>query len=483
MRNLLQGILFVVLLASFCLGSCRKMTITTDPGAQLEFELDTLKFDTVFTGRGSATRFFKVYNRNSQAVNVSEIRLDGANGSVFRLNIDGFAQNNVNDIEIAGEDSLWIFCELTIDPDDQTNAFILKDSIVFETNGNTQQVQLEAFGQNANYIGESGKIHTLSCDESVWNDPKPYVILGFTIVDSCDLTIAPGTRVHFQGGRVEDQDLILPSGVLFVTPNASLLAEGTLDDPIVFRTDRIEPEFADVPGQWGGLWLFEGSTGNRIDHARIRNAVVGVRVDSAATLDISNTWIYENSGSGLAARHATIDGENLLIFDCSSFNVQMEFGGEYDFRHCSFVNYSVNPFVSHADPILRISNYWIQENTDGSRTLLENEGNLNITNTIIHGSRPEEIVLDNPDDVSANLNFNFDHCLIKADTLNVNSFINPIINEDPMFVDIFVQDYRLDTIVAPSVNNGTPDLFPPVPFDLDGNPRVDVPDIGCYEFQ
>lgn len=483
MRYYFQGILFVGLLAAILFGSCRKTTISTDPGAQLVFELDTLRFDTVFTGRGSATRFFKVFNPNSQTVNVSEIRLDGANSSVFRLNVDGFSQNSVNNIEIAAEDSLWIFCELTIDPDDQSNAFVLKDSIVFETNGNIQQVQLEAFGQNANYIGESGKIYNLSCDESNWTDSKPYVILGFAIVDSCDLTIAPGTRVHFQGGRVEDQDLILPSGVLFVTPNASLKALGTLDQPISFRTDRIEPEFADVPGQWGGIWLFEGSTGNQIDHARIRNAVVGVRVDSAANLDISNTWIYENAGSGIAARHAEVNGENLLIFDCSSFNVQMEFGGQYDFKHCTFVNYSVNQFVSHADPILRISNYWIQEDANGNRSLLENEGNLNIANSIIHGTRPEEIVLDNPEDVAEALNFNFEHCLIKADTLNTNSFINPIINEDPMFVDIFDLNYRLDTLIAPSVNAGSENLMPPVPFDLDGNARMDIPDIGCYEFQ
>ena len=36
--------------------------LITDPDARIEFSLDTLRFDTVFTEQGSATRILKLYN-------------------------------------------------------------------------------------------------------------------------------------------------------------------------------------------------------------------------------------------------------------------------------------------------------------------------------------------------------------------------------------------------------------------------------------
>ena len=44
--------------------SCTNDSILDDPNARLEFSLDTLTFDTVFTAIGSTTRSFKVYNPN-----------------------------------------------------------------------------------------------------------------------------------------------------------------------------------------------------------------------------------------------------------------------------------------------------------------------------------------------------------------------------------------------------------------------------------
>ena len=43
---------------------------------KLEFSLDTLRFDTVFTERGSATRILKVYNPNDESVRISRIALE-----------------------------------------------------------------------------------------------------------------------------------------------------------------------------------------------------------------------------------------------------------------------------------------------------------------------------------------------------------------------------------------------------------------------
>ena len=44
----------------------REDDFITDGSVELRFSLDTLRFDTVFTELGSATRYFKVYNPNSR---------------------------------------------------------------------------------------------------------------------------------------------------------------------------------------------------------------------------------------------------------------------------------------------------------------------------------------------------------------------------------------------------------------------------------
>ena len=66
------------------------------------------------------------------------------------------------------------------------------------------------------------------------------------------LTIEAGARVHFHAN----------SGLL-VTNNASIHANGDvsldselMENEIFFEGDRLEPGFAEVPGQWQTIWLF-----------------------------------------------------------------------------------------------------------------------------------------------------------------------------------------------------------------------------------
>ena len=50
-------------------------SFTTDANAKLAFSSDTLRFDTVFTQRGSAVRYIKIINNNDRPVRVSKIFL------------------------------------------------------------------------------------------------------------------------------------------------------------------------------------------------------------------------------------------------------------------------------------------------------------------------------------------------------------------------------------------------------------------------
>ncbi|MCB0644914.1 MAG: hypothetical protein KDC44_24880, partial [Phaeodactylibacter sp.] len=232
-------------------------TFITDPDAVLEFSVDTLRFDTSFTQLGSATRTLKVFNRHSQPIRISKIMVE-SDDTRFRFNVDGIPGNEAEDIEIAANDSLYIFGEVTINPDEplSISPFVINDALLFETNGNTQRVVLEAWGQNANYIPSrfnKGGLALLSCDfnELVWDDPKPYVIYGMLLIDSCTLNLPAGAEVYVHGGiaRVED-DLgnldIYNDGFIYVLPNAQLDINGTLDDPVVIQGDRLEEPFQEA---------------------------------------------------------------------------------------------------------------------------------------------------------------------------------------------------------------------------------------------
>jgi hypothetical protein len=186
-----RNFLWLVILASLIFSSCKKDIITTDPKDKLSFSTDTLTFDTVFTTLGSTSLFFTVHNPNANKISISNIRLANGDQSIFRLNIDGYITDELNDVEIPAHDSIYVFVAVTVDPTNENNPFVMYDSVLFETNGNAQKVVLQAWGQNAYfYYGE-----VISTQE--WFDDKPHVVIHSILVDSgATLTINPGCRVY-----------------------------------------------------------------------------------------------------------------------------------------------------------------------------------------------------------------------------------------------------------------------------------------------
>jgi hypothetical protein len=68
---------------------CEKDELLTNSTAKLSFSQDTVMFDTVFTGIGSATKRFKVYNNHDAALKISSIRMAKGSSSNFHMNVDG----------------------------------------------------------------------------------------------------------------------------------------------------------------------------------------------------------------------------------------------------------------------------------------------------------------------------------------------------------------------------------------------------------
>ena len=116
----------------------------TNPTYRLSFSMDTLAFDTVFSGIGSATRQFMVYNPNNEPLDMEQVMLASGEASGFRMNLDGRKGSRFDHVGIAAHDSMYVFVEVTVNPNGQNQPLLIQDSVLFDVNGIRQSVLLEA---------------------------------------------------------------------------------------------------------------------------------------------------------------------------------------------------------------------------------------------------------------------------------------------------------------------------------------------------
>jgi hypothetical protein len=237
------------LLAVIILSSCKKEEFLTDSSAKLEFSTDSVLFDTVFHFAGSTTKIFRIYNKHNQPINISKAYLATGSGSAFKLNIDGISTTTampvLTDIEILGGDSIYVFVQVFVNPSGSAPVLI-KDSIIFETNGNIQDVKLTAIGQDV-YLHKPlpGKFYSLlsswsfGSPDTVLPVDKPHLVFGYTVVDSAHkVTIPAGAKFYMHN-----------HAVLWVYRDGTLVIDGDLNNEVTFQGDRLEIEYSDVPGQ------------------------------------------------------------------------------------------------------------------------------------------------------------------------------------------------------------------------------------------
>ncbi|MGP1447387.1 MAG: hypothetical protein ACTTKO_07680 [Candidatus Limimorpha sp.] len=474
---------FSLLIVMAIFSSCHKDHIpNNDPKLQLSFSNDTILFDTVFTSLGSTTHRLMIYNQHNDMLKISSIRLAGGNRSPFRLNFDGEAGTEFYDKKIPGNDSLFSFLRVTINPNDLNTPFLVEDSLEFITNGNRQMVRLVAYGQNANYIVADRKIGSFpkfkivadSLETTVWTNERPYVIYGYALVNSYGtLHIEAGTHIYIHN-----------KGGIWTWSDGQLIIDGTQENPVIIEGDRLEPYYKDQPGQWDRIWLMDGREGadNIVRHAIIRNGFIGIHTESfvhptRSALRLENTIIENHSGFGIFSRLYAIKAKNLVVANCGNGGVSIHFGGDYRFIHTTIANnnWKYGNAAKRPEASVFLNNY--AKDTSG---YYDFPLRFELDNSIVYGNLDNEFSTDFH---GSDTTYVFDHCLIKTRRYQdaPYGFNNCIFNRDPLFVDYNAFDYHIDGISSPAIGVGNPIFGMELPFDLDGVSRGGIPDLGAYQ--
>ncbi len=461
-----------VLLVSFY--SCSKDKIDTNPSLKLEFSTDTIIFDTVFTTVGSVTQQLKVYNRNSSKIMISEISLASAQNSSYKINIDGSSTTKVTDVEIDAGDSLYIFVKVLVDPTNQNSPLVISDSLIFKTNGNYQDVNLVAWGQDAFYhtpdhFPSNFPAYSIIHCNDVWTSEKPHVIYGMAVVDSaCMLTIQEGTKIYFHN-----------NGILMVYKEGTLKVNGSAEKKVIFRNDRLDDFYKDLPGQWNGIWLAAGSINNEINHAIIQNGTLGIQADITAAgefpgLILNNTRIENMKLGGLSCNATTLTSVNCVFANCGEYAIALN-GGIYNFRHATVGNFWSD--AVRQTPSLVIKNYYIDPPDE---IVNVNPSEVFFGNSIIYGNLDDELLIGTQPEGST-FTYSFDHCMIRTrmNTTDINVFKSCLINDDPIFVDPGKMNLEPDSL-SPARSFGIP---MDVETDYYGHLRDVTPDLGAFETQ
>jgi len=523
---MIKKIFFLILL--IIIFSCKKENTQNTEGDFLYFSTDTLLFDTVFTTVGSATRYLKIFNNYNADININSITLGKLSNSSFRLNIDGEANSSIENVFLRSNDSLYIFAEVTIDPNNENGSFIETDSIVFKYDNQSQHVNLTAWGRDAyfhsgipdyqqyspesnnlasmeyceffdcespgfpeEYISESFYYYSIN-ENTTWENDKPHVIYGDVIIeDGANLTMQAGSEIYLHN-----------KSWLVVSNGSSIHSIGTLNNEVIFQSDRSDnhslTNYANTPGQWGKIWILPGSVNNLFDYTLIKNGKTGIQIDGVndintlptePILTIKNSQIHNMSSIGILAQGSKVYAENLLIANCGQHLLALNIGGEYNFKHCTFIN--SYPFARQT-PSIFLNNYY--EDFKGNlqnRDLLQ----ASFSNCIIDGNMETEILFDKSED--AIFNYKIDHCILKSNveyweewanseseqvTLLENNTNCGIVNFNQNELTAIKSDFFLsETSIA--IDGGSIQIANEVPYDIENNSRINTPDIGWAEYQ
>lgn len=445
--------------------SCIEDGFTTSPNDVLAFNMDTVAFDTVITMQGTATKQMVVYNNSKKQINISSIKVAGlASKGHFHLNVDGIRGDEFQNVEIRGNDSIFIFIEAKLDEMEQDEPTLIEDRLVFVTNGMEQKVLLSAWGQDVIRI----KGDTISSNTRFKAD-KPYLIYDTMFVSpGVTLTLDAGTTLLFH-----DKAAMRCAG--------RMLANGTAEEPITFRGDRLdrivgETSFDIMSGQWGGIIFTPPTMGNVLKHVVMKGSSIGMHCSTEyydtinCALKLVNCVLTNSATTCLVSFACYVEAIGTEFSDADQGVAYFE-GGKVVASQCTFAN---NYLFSI--PSLPIVNLYNLEFDNGMIGRLSGR----FDNCIIHGLCPEL-----NDSTLNDYNVYMRYCLFKSSGEDDAHFINCIWKGDPQFLvnrDDYIFDYRLGN-ESDAIGKGNLALCPnEARYDRYGNDRLadGSVDLGAY---
>ncbi|MFK7953380.1 MAG: hypothetical protein AB8B73_11085 [Ekhidna sp.] len=463
MRLLFLALLFPVIWMS-C--STNDEILSSSPSLELLFSSDTVAFDTLLSnGEKSNTNRLQILNPNEESILISSIDLGLGENSDYSIIVNGRPSTSFQNEQILGGDSILILVDVTVNPRNRDEAYLVKDSIIVNWNGNTEHVKLVSYGQDVKRVDPQSICNT------TWANDRPYYIDGvLEVSEGCTLTIEAGTEIYFY-----NNSLLLVSG--------SLIAQGDSDNNISFSSSRFDSGYDMIPGQWSGIIFMEQSTENQLAYCTIENADIAIGLGYQIVnnglipgdinnglrteIEIENSTIRNASTAGLLAFNSVVSMTNSLVYNCGSFLIGNFAGGAYSYQHCTITNES--SFFINDEPTVQFS-----DNAIVGDELLVDDLNLELTNTIIWGSQDEEMLINNGGEalITSNLRSN----IIRSGQDIADNFTSLEFNF-PGFSSPFANDYSLDTL-AFAKDQG---LDIGIIIDIIDSERDAVPDIGAYE--
>lgn len=492
-----------LLLALF---SCDRPTNPLEEGT-LTFNVDTVKFDSIFHTFLAPSERLIVRNTSNQAIKVSRIWLQNAPETSFEMIIDGLQTLDTTDIVIPARDSIHIFVNHTSTLKDG----FIEEYINFEIGPERQQMLIwgkviDGYFLRARLVQEGGNLGVTGFffdKDTTLTPEKPIIMDGpIFVLEDVTVTILPGTQIYFTPYKFGFKDSTgLPFFALFSTliVNGTLIAEGLPYDPVVFQGSRFDSLYQENPAQWRGLWFSASSKDNRLVNCEVKNALFGVRVDSLSLTQnpkveiqnslIKNMGVYGVWGQGFdqtgstQSRPPAIRMENSIVSTCKERTVQISGGGKYDFFNCTFANYNLFRF-SRRSPQVLVSNYGVFNNT-----AYVYPSYTRFVNCIIWGSEEDEFVIDTlsggPFDELTLAN-----CIVRLgednEPLITPHLRNSLVNQDPLFAEYFVKNYRIRDL-SPAIDAGIDFPTGSTGYTLDyrndpDSARTSPFDIGAYEY-
>lgn len=382
--------LLLLILSTLFVGCSDNDKFSSDASAMLEFSIDSVEMDTVFSKTSTRTYDFWVYNKGNAGIRINDVHLIQPSKSGFRVNVDGnYVDSVAYDFEIRKGDSIRVFVELTAPETLQKDPQRIEDLLVFSLeNGRMQPIKLGAYSWKALFFDEE-----LIVDGDMTIDERQPVVIKKGIVVKKDATLTLShTQLYFHDG-------------------AGIEVQGTIKaDSCLFRGDRLDRMFPYLPydrvsGQWKGIFIKENSKDNTFLDCEIRSSCAGISCEKNSDLSLLRCTIVNCKGTGLDLSESTASLDSCRIAntlgDCLSL-----IGSSVNINHTTLAQFY--PFSADRGVSLRF----------------DSESMIACENTLVTGYEEDVIMGDGT-------SFYFENCILRTyQPADTEDFVN-IIWETP----------------------------------------------------